>query len=362
MAGSRNRRDNGWCSAFTQGISNSVKAVANTFTFRPGEKRIVIVSTALCVGAAAVFATPSAAYALWTNSSLPLYALRGLYAGGSLALAAIGYKRINNPAPLPEPQKKEEKGYVTLVKLQGEVGVGKSFSYEKTKPLLQKAFEDKDAKGVVLHMNSPGGSPVQASLIHNEVMRLKKEYKKTVVVVAEDVLASAAYFVAVSADKIYVNPSSYVGSIGVVTEGFGFDELAKKLGVEHRVHTAGVNKRRLDPFLPEKPEDVKNLKRDLEEIHKEFIDTVKTDRGAKLKNPKKNQLFSGDAWMGRRALNYGLVDGIGDLADVLMNEFKVTKTVEFKSEQSMFGFFKDSMQKPSINLNVSLSDLPTMKL
>jgi protease-4 len=141
--------------------------------------------------------------------------------------------------------------YVSLIRLDGMIGPGEGFSAEQIVPLLQEAFADKDAKGVVLDINSGGGTPVQASIIHDEIVKLKKKYKKRVIVVGEDTLASGAYFVAVSADKIYVNPNTVTGSIGVIMEGFGFNDIMKKVGIDRRVYASGVNKDRLDPYLPE---------------------------------------------------------------------------------------------------------------
>lgn len=230
-----------------------------------------------------------------------------------------------------------DKEYVSLIRLNGEIGPGQEFSAEAINPLLVDAFEDKEAKGVVLVINSPGGTPVQASLINQRILELKKEFApKKVIVVGEDMLTSGAYMVAVAADKIYVNRSTVAGSIGVISGGFGFDKAIEKLGVDRRVHHAGVNKGRMDPFLPENPADVAKLTSVLDKIHGHFKDTVKEGRKGKLKGSEED-LFSGDFWTGEDALALGLVDGISDLPSVLNTEFKVKKFRLYEPTRSFFG-------------------------
>jgi signal peptide peptidase SppA len=176
------------------------------------------------------------------------------------------------------------------------------------------------AQAVALLINSPGGSPVQSHLIYRRIRELAAENKRPVIAFAEDVAASGGYMIACAADEIICDPSSIVGSIGVVGGSFGFVRLMDKLGIERRLYTSGENKAMLDPFLPEKPEDVERLKAIQQEIHEGFIDLVKGSRGARLKGPEKT-LFSGEYWTGSTAIELGLADGIGDLRTTLRARF-----------------------------------------
>jgi protease-4 len=219
-------------------------------------------------------------------------------------------------------------GYVSLVRLSGMIAPGESFSAEEVLPELQDAFSDTQAKGIILDINSGGGTPVQASIIHDEVIKLKKRYKKKVVVVGEDMMASGAYFVAVSGDKIYVNPNTVTGSIGVIMQGFGFVDVIKKIGIDRRVFASGENKDRLDPFLPQTPADVTKIQSVVDEVHNNFNQTVMDGRQGKLKGDLKT-LFSGDFWTGQTALKLGLVDNLGNLGDAMEKEFKVRKYKDY---------------------------------
>jgi signal peptide peptidase SppA len=185
---------------------------------------------------------------------------------------------------------------------------------------LERAFSMKHAKAVALVINSPGGSPVQSHLIYRRIRELAVENNRPVIAFAEDVAASGGYMIACAADEIICDPSSIVGSIGVVGGSFGFVRLMDKLGIERRLYTSGENKAMLDPFLPEKPEDVERLKAIQQEIHEGFIDLVKGSRGARLKGPEKT-LFSGEYWTGSTAIELGLADGIGDLRTTLRARF-----------------------------------------
>src|SRR5688572_748262 len=170
-----------------------------------------------------------------------------------LILAIAGFIGLffSNGNGVLMPDEEGRKGYVSLIRLEGLIASGSEFSAESVLPVLREAFADQKSKGVILDINSGGGTPVQAAIIHDAILRLKAKYHKKVIVVGEDLLASGAYYVAVSADKIYVNPNTLTGSIGVIMKGFGLPDLIKKLGIERRVYTAGTNKDRLDPFLPE---------------------------------------------------------------------------------------------------------------
>jgi serine protease SohB len=185
---------------------------------------------------------------------------------------------------------------------------------------LDRAFTLRNGRAVSLLINSPGGSPVQSHLIYLRIRALAEKHKKPVIAFAEDVTASGGYMVACAADEIICDPSSIVGSIGVVGGSFGFSRLIDKLGVERRLYTAGERKAMLDPFLPEKPEDVERLKAVQRRIHEDFIALVKERRGAKLRGPE-DDLFSGEYWPGRQAIELGLADEIGDLHSVMRRRF-----------------------------------------
>src|SRR5271154_6354152 len=186
--------------------------------------------------------------------------------------------------------------------------------------MLDRVFGVRRAAAVALAINSPGGSPVQSHLIFRRIRELAKEHDRRVIAFVEDAGASGGYMIACAADEIIADPSSIVGSIGVVGGLFGFDKLIEKLGVERRLYTAGDHKAMLDPFLPEKPDDVERLKSLQRAIHADFIALVKSRRGTKLTGPE-NDLFSGEYWTGRRALELGLIDSIGDLRSVLRERF-----------------------------------------
>lgn len=260
---------------------------------------------------------------LWRN--IRFFAVFGL--GAMLSLSSYQMVRQN---------KDNTKGlvdYVSLVRIEGEIGPNAKASAEKLNPLLEKAFSDEKAKGVVLVVNSPGGTPVQSSLIHDQIERLKKEHHKKVVVVGEDMLTSGAYYIAVAADKIFVNPSTVAGSIGVIAPSFGFDKAMEKLGIERRVLTSGVSKNRLDPFSPMRTEDREKLSGVLNNLHQHFIAAVKAGR----KNLKgdHDSLFSGDFWTGDEAVKLGLADGLAGLEEVLDKEFKVKDFREFSSPKGL---------------------------
>jgi signal peptide peptidase SppA len=213
---------------------------------------------------------------------------------------------------------------VPVVRLQGTIASGssplsQSISMATTASMIDKAFADKDAPAVAIIVNSPGGSPVQSRLIHKRIRDLADEKKKPVFMFTEDVAASGGYMIAVAGDEIIADPSSIVGSIGVISAGFGFVEAIDKLGVERRVYTAGENKSVLDPFQPEKAEDIERLKALQLEIHKVFIDIVRERRGDRLKDDP--ELFTGAFWAGEKAKELGLVDHIGDLRTFIRQRF-----------------------------------------
>lgn len=231
---------------------------------------------------------------------------------------------------------KKNEPYVALIRVDGTIAPGRGFSAEEVLPVLHDAFADKHAQGVVIDINSPGGTPVQAAIIHDAILAFKKKYNKKVIIVGEDLLTSGAYYIAVAADKIYVNPNTLTGSIGVVMKGFGFVDLMKKIGVERRVYTSGNEKDRLDPFLPQSPSDVQKIQDVTHEVHDNFVQVVQEGRKGKLKGDPQT-LFNGDFWTGQGALKLGLVDNLGNLMDAMNTEFKTT---HFKEYSSSSGFFK----------------------
>ncbi|MBB3949637.1 S49 family peptidase [Aureimonas jatrophae] len=213
---------------------------------------------------------------------------------------------------------------VPLVRLNGAImssggPLRPTLSLAAVAPLLERAFAQKDAPAVAISVNSPGGSPVQARLIYQRIRDLAREKNKHVIVGCEDLAASGGYMIACAGDEIVADPSSVVGSIGVVSGGFGFVDLIGKLGIERRVHTAGQNKATLDPFRPERPEDVEHLKALQLDVHATFIDLVKARRGTKLADDP--NLFTGLFWSGVRGLELGLVDRLGDLRTVVRERY-----------------------------------------
>lgn len=205
---------------------------------------------------------------------------------------------------------------VAVIRLQGVIlSGGRGLDDASMGPVIERAFAKGKPAAVALEINSPGGSPVQSSLIAARIRRLADEKKVPVLAFVEDVAASGGYWLACAADEIMVDRASVVGSIGVISAGFGLQEAIARLGIERRVHTAGRSKSQLDPFRPERPEDVARLEGLLSDIHAFFIDHVTARRGARLKdNP---DLFSGEIWVGERAVAEGLADGVGHLIPVL---------------------------------------------
>jgi len=214
---------------------------------------------------------------------------------------------------------------VPVVRLSGVIASGgllgrAGLSIETTAPLLARAFAQRGAKAVALSINSPGGSPVQSALIGQRIRLLAAEKDVKVIAFVEDVAASGGYWLACAADEIVADGASIVGSIGVISAGFGFKDLITKMGIERRVHTSGENKSMLDPFRDENPEDIERLKRLQSEIHDGFKDWVRERRGSKLKG-EDSMLFSGEFWTAKRGLEFGLVDGLGELRSVLQARY-----------------------------------------
>ncbi|QND49710.1 S49 family peptidase [Rhizobium lusitanum] len=236
---------------------------------------------------------------------------------------------------------RKERVVIPVVRLSGAIASGsgplrQSLNLAGISQALEKAFEMKAAPAVAIVVNSPGGSPVQSRMIYNRIRDLAREKQKKVLVFVEDVAASGGYMIALAGDEIIADATSIVGSIGVVSGGFGFPELLKKLGVERRVYTAGENKVILDPFQPEKEKDIQYLKSLQLEIHKVFIDMVRERRAGKLTDDE--TVFSGLFWTGGRGLELGLIDGLGDMRQELKKRFgDKTKLVLVGTPRSLFG-------------------------
>ena len=218
----------------------------------------------------------------------------------------------------------QRKPTVPVLRFTGTIGMvtplRPGISLATTAAGIERAFKLSKTPAVAVIINSPGGSPVQSHLIYLRIRALAKETGKTVYVFTEDVCASGGYFLALAGDEIHADPSSIVGSIGVVSASFGFDKLIDKIGVERRVYTSGERKMALDPFAPEKPDEVARLKALQQDVHQTFIGIVKERRGAKLKAPD-DALFSGEFWSGPKARDLGLVDGIGDVRTKMREKF-----------------------------------------
>ena len=223
--------------------------------------------------------------------------------------------------------------HTALVTLEGEIASSTMANASDINSSLTSAFENEHSAGVVLRINSPGGSPVQAGMINDEIHRLRKLYpSKPFYVVVEDICASGGYYVAVAGDQILVDKASLVGSIGVIMEGFGFTGLMDKLGVTRRMITAGSNKGMMDPFSKENPQQVEMIKTMLAEIHEQFIAVVKEGRGTRLK--ENSDLFSGRIWNGEQAVKMGLVDGYGTVDSVARDIFKAPDILDYTVKEN----------------------------
>jgi protease IV len=225
--------------------------------------------------------------------------------------------------------------HTAMVEVSGVISPGGDASAEKVTTALQAAFKDKNTQGVIIRINSPGGSPVQAQTIYDEMRRLRVKYPDIpLYAVVEDICASGGYFIAVGADRIYVSKSSLVGSIGVIMNGFGFTGLMEKLGVDRRLITAGENKAFLDPFSPVEPKHVEFAKQLAAEIHQQFIGVVREGRGKRLKETP--EMFSGLIWSGQKSIELGLADGIGSLDSVARDVIKAEEIVDYTEKERIF--------------------------
>ncbi len=223
--------------------------------------------------------------------------------------------------------------HTALVELQGVIASDSEASADNLISSLQDAFKDRGTQGVILRINSPGGSPVQAGQINDEIRRLRGQHPNIpLYVVVDDICASGGYYVAAAADKIFVDKASLIGSIGVLMDGFGFTGTMEKLGVERRLITAGTNKGFLDPFSPSSASQQEYAKQMLSEIHQQFIDVVKQGRGKRLKESP--DTFSGLIWNGQRGIEMGLADGFGTLESVARDVVKAEHIVDFTTREN----------------------------
>ena len=231
--------------------------------------------------------------------------------------------------------------YVSCIPLSGiiapNMGRRKGLNLYELDKVIEQAFSLKNLKAVVLQINSPGGSPVQSEMISKRIRDLSEKKNVPVLAFVEDVAASGGYWLACAADEIFASKASIIGSIGVVSSGFGFDKAIEKIGIDRRLYTSGENKAILDPFLPENKDDVKRLKEIQKELHNQFISFVKSRRGSKITNKDKD-LFTGAFWSGEKSLDLGLIDAFGEMKLTLKERFgEDVKIKEFVPKKKLFG-------------------------
>ena len=252
--------------------------------------------------------------------------VRLAWLGFFIALVWLVMHRGSAPNSVTSP-------HTAVVEIRGEISEGSDASAEFVNSALRAAFEDEGARAVVLLINSPGGSPVQAGMMNDEILRLKAKHKKPVYAVVEETCASAAYYIAVAADQIYVDKASIVGSIGVLMDGFGFTGLMDKLGVERRLLTAGDNKGFLDPFSNQSERQRAYAQTMLNQIHQQFITVVKNGRGDRLKETP--EMFSGLFWSGQQAVSLGLADQFGSLEFVAREVVKAEDIIDYTRRENV---------------------------
>jgi protease-4 len=224
--------------------------------------------------------------------------------------------------------------HTALIEIDGTIEAGSSGAADAVVPALNRAYSDDNSVGIILRINSPGGSPVQAGIINDEIVRLRKAYpKKPLYVVVDEMCASGGYYIAAAADKIFVNKASIVGSIGVLMDGFGFTGLMDKLGVERRLLTAGENKGFLDPFSPQSAKQRNYAQDMLNEVHQQFINVVRQGRGKRLKETP--EMFSGLFWSGSKAVEMGLADSFGTVDTVARDELKAEDIVDYTQREGL---------------------------
>jgi len=253
------------------------------------------------------------------------------------------------------------KAHTALIDINGVIAAGNEASADNIVTALRKAFKNEKAAGVILRINSPGGSPVQSGYINDEIVRLRAKYpEKPLHAVIVDICASGGYYIAAAADNIYADKASLVGSIGVIMNGFGFTEAMKKVGVERRLLTAGEHKGFLDPFSPVNQEEVVHTKKMLADIHKQFIDVVKNGRGDRLADDEK--LFSGYIWSGEKSLELGLIDALGSSSYVAREVIGEEKLIDYTVRPSFADRFADKLGASVGNAFVNVLGLDKVSL
>ncbi|WP_300245131.1 signal peptide peptidase SppA [Pseudomonas sp.] len=248
--------------------------------------------------------------------------------------------------PLMTMEKSAARGgsYTAVIDVTGVIADKESASADNIVGSLRTAFDDPKVKGIVLRINSPGGSPVQSGYVYDEIRRLRALHKGTkVYAVISDLGASGAYYIASAADQIYADKASLVGSIGVTAAGYGFVGAMEKLGVERRTYTSGEHKSFLDPFQPQKPEETQFWQGVLDTTHRQFIASVKQGRGERLKDKEHPELFSGLVWSGEQALQLGLIDGLGSTSSVARDVIGEKEVVDFTVQESPFDRFSKKL-------------------
>lgn len=268
----------------------------------------------------------------WRNIRMAMITISIVFV--PLLYSSLAWKALDLPT--------SDYDYAAVIRINGSIAAGNAANALKINEALKKAFEDEESKGVLLVMDSPGGSPVQSSLIHNRIMALRKKHPDVKVnVVAEDMLTSGAYYIASAAQNIYVNDSTIVGSIGVIISGFGMPELLKKAGVERRVLTAGSMKSSMDMYLEQPEFDKKRLRRVLKSMHASFIKSVKNGRGDRFIGTDE-ELFNGNFWTGAESIANGMSDGISDFSTVLEEQYDVSHIKDFTPQGSIFDKLSNS--------------------
>lgn len=246
-------------------------------------------------------------------------------------------------APMTQDTAKTDENHTAVVNIEGLIASGADASAENIIAGLRAAFESDQTKGVILHINSPGGSPVQAGQVYDEIKRLREAYPdKPIYAVAADLCASGGYYIAAATQKIYANQASIVGSIGVRADGFGFVEAMDKLGISRRLYTAGESKAFLDPFSPQQADDIRHIQEMLDEIHQQFITAVQAGRGERLKNNP--QLFSGLVWTGDTGVLLGLVDELADIRHVAEDVIGAEEIVDYTKRPKLIERLFDGIE------------------
>jgi protease-4 len=236
----------------------------------------------------------------------------------------------------------DSKDHTAVIDVVGMIADGKDANADSIIESLRNAVKDEHTKGIILNANSPGGSPVQSSYVYEEIRKIKKEHPKLpIYAVVSDICASGCYFIVSASDKIFVNPSSLVGSIGVIMDGFGFVDVMQKLGVERRLFTAGAHKAMLDPFSPPKEDESRYMQSLLNQVHQQFINAVKAGRGDRLKeNP---DMFSGLVWTGEEGVKLGIVDAVGNQDTVAKELIGAEKRVDFSRQEHLLDKIADKL-------------------